>query len=145
MIWRPNDLIVKQQAVKGTPRELDSLTNYFSKYMYFTFEMTKDGKDLETSFASDPSNFADKISFLASGFSQEIRLLTRKDTTAALECIYSRSYGMGASQCLIVFNKPTEEHFEIEVKGYPIGFGRELFPFNLSDIKNAPKLKAKSL
>lgn len=145
MVWKPNDLIVQQQLDKGTQREFDSLTSYFSKYLYFTLQITKNGKDLETSFANDPASFADKISFLSSGFSQNIQLITKKDTVSVLECIYSRSYGMGASQCLIVFDKPTEDKFKIEVKGYPIGFGKESFPFRLSDIRNAPKLKTKLL
>ena len=145
MVWKPNDLIVKQQMDKGTKGEFDSLTNYFSKYLYFTLEMTRDGKDLETSFASDPGSFAEKISFLSSDFSQNIQLVTKKDTTSVLECIYSRSYGMGVSQCLIVFNKPKENQFEIEVKAYPIGFGKQSFPFILSDIEKAPRLKTKFL
>jgi hypothetical protein len=145
MIWRPTDLIAKQQAVKGTKIEFDSLASYFSNYLYFNLEITKDGKDLETSFANDPSSFAEKISFLSSGLAENIRIISEDDTIPALECIYSRSYGMGASQCLIVLNKPKKDFFQIEVKGYPIGFGKELFSFHLSDIQNAPRLKTNLL
>src|SRR5260370_28390310 len=92
MIWKPNDLIAKQQVIKGTKQEFDSLKNYFSKYLYFTLEMTRQGKDLETSFASDPGSFAEKVTYLSSGLSQNIRLITPRDTVLAIECIYSRSY-----------------------------------------------------
>jgi hypothetical protein len=145
MVWRPTDLIARQQAIKGTKKEFDSLNNYFSKYLYFTLEMTKGNKDLETLYAADPGSFADKISFLSSGLSQSIHLVTKKDTASVLDCIYSRSYGMSVSSCLIIVNKPKENHFEIEVNGYPLGFGKEVFPFTLSYIEKAPKLKVKFL
>jgi hypothetical protein len=141
MVWKPNDMIARQQVNKGTKREFDSLRDYFSKYLYFNLEMTKDGKDLETYFASAPESFADKISFLSAGVSQHIQLVTQKDTLPAIECLYSRSYGMGNSIFLLVFDKPKESEFEIQVSGYPIGFGKQLFPFHLTDIKNAPRLK----
>jgi hypothetical protein len=141
MIWKPNDLIASQQVIKETKREFDSLRNYFSKYLYFNLEMTKEGKDLETYFASDPASFADKISFLSASLSQHIQLITPKDTLPAVECLYSRSYGMGSSNCLLVFNKPKEREFEIQISGYPIGFGKQFFSFSLIDIENAPRLK----
>lgn len=141
MVWKPNAMIASQQVNKGTKHEFDSLRDYFSKYLYFNLEMTKDGKDLETYFASDPGSFADKISFLSARFSRNIRLITKKDTLPAIECLYSRSYGMGSSNCLLVFDKPKESEFEIQITGYPIGFGKQLFPFNLTDIENAPRLK----
>ncbi len=145
MVWNPNEFIARQQITKGTRREFDSLKEHFSKYLYFSLEMTKDGKDLETSFAADPGSFADKISFLSSEFSQNIHLITKRDTTCALECIYTRSYGIGLSQCLVVFEKPNTKWFEIEVKGYPLGFGKQVFEFNQTDITNAPRLKTKYL
>jgi hypothetical protein len=145
MIWKPNVLIAKQQMSGETKKEFDSLSAHFSKYLYFTLEMTKDGKDLETSFASDPESFANKVSFLSWELSQNIRLVTKKDTVSALDCIYARSYGMGVSSCLIVFDIPKTEEFVVEVVGYPIGFGKQMFPFILSDIDKAPKLKTKFL
>jgi len=140
MVWKPNDLIARQQAIKGTKREYDSLTKYFSNHLYFTLEMSYDGKDLETKFGSDLASFPDKISFLSSGLSQNVQLKSKQDTLSPMECIYNRSYGIGISQCLIVFEKPKDNQFEVEVKGYPIGFGKQTFQFNLSDIENAPRL-----
>lgn len=141
MVWKPTDLIAQQQMIKGTKPEFDSLKNYFSRYLYFTLQMTYDGKDLETKFGTDPASFADKISFLSYGFAENIRLKTGDKTNPPLECIYSRSYGMGTSQCLIVFEMPTTDHLEVDVDGTVLGFGRQTFPFRLHDIKNAPQLK----
>jgi hypothetical protein len=145
MAVKPNDLIANQQVMRGTKREFDSLRKHFSKYLYFNLEMTKDGKDLESYFASDPEGFANKISFLSSEFAQNIQLVTELDTLSALECSYTRSYGMGRSNCLVVFERPKEKEFEIQVSGYPIGFGRQQFQFNLTQIENAPRLKTKYL
>jgi hypothetical protein len=140
--WKPNGLIAKQQAYKGTEREFDSLNSYFSKYLYFTLELEKDGKDLEAAFAADPGSFAEKISYLSAGLQQDIRLTAENDTLPALECLYARSYGMGRSQCLVVFERPRKgNNFTVEVTGHPIGLGRQRFEFKTKDIDNAPRLK----
>jgi len=145
MIWKPTDLIAQQQMINGTKHEFDSLKNYFSHYLYFTLQMTYDGKDLETKFGTDPASFAGKISFLSYGFTENVRLKAGNKASPPLECIYSRSYGIGASQCLIVFEMPTTDDLEVDVDGTDLGFGRQTFPFKLSDIKNAPQLKIRSL
>ncbi len=141
MMYKPVDFIAKQQMQKGTRREYDSLIRYFSDYLYFTLAITRDGKDLETSFGLDPGSFADNISYLSADFGQAIKLLTKKDTADILDYAYSRSYGIGSSNFLLVFKKPRDEKFEIEVKGYHLGFGTINFSFDQTDIEKTPKLK----
>jgi hypothetical protein len=145
MKYKPVDFIARQQMEKGTQKEYDSLTSYFSKYIYFNLLVTYDGKDLESGFGLDPGSFAEKVSYLSSDFSQSIKLLTKKDTLDILDYAYSRSYGIGSSNFLLVFNKPATEQFEIEVKGYQLGFGKIAFPFTQTDIKRTPQLKLKLL
>jgi hypothetical protein len=145
MKYRPMDFIAEQQMEKGTQKEYDSLTNYFSKYIYFNLLITYDNKDLESAFGLDPGSFADKVSYLSSDFSQSIKLITKKDTLDILDYSYSRSYGVGPSNFLLVFNKPSTNQFEVEVKGYQLGFGKIAFPFTQTDIKKTPKLKLKLL
>jgi len=143
LIYKPAELIAKQQLGSSSRKEFDSLVNHFSKYLYFTLEMTYHGKDLETAFGSDPGSFADKISFLSSDFAQDIQLTSEKDTLSVLDFVYSRSYGMGVSTCMMVFEKPKGEDFTIMVSGNKIGFDLKEFLFQKSKIENAPKLKLK--
>jgi hypothetical protein len=145
MKYRPMDFIAQQQMQTGKQKEYDSLSNYFSKYIYFNLLITYDKKDLESAFGLNPESFADNISYLSSDFSQSIKLLTPKDTSDILDYAYSRSYGIGASNFLLIFNKPQSSQFEIEIKGYQLGFGKVSFPFNQTDIEKTPKLKLKLL
>jgi len=143
MMWRPSDLIALQQASNGGTREFDSLKNYFSNYLYFTLDMSYGNTDLETQFAKDPSSFADKMSFLNSELSENIRLITKSDSYIPLECLYTRSYGTAHSQCLIVFPRPEADRLNIELSAPPLGIGKLTFSFLSSDILSAPKLKIK--
>jgi hypothetical protein len=141
--YKPSDLIALQQMRSKTSSEFDSLSHYYSQYLYFMLEMTYDDKDLETAYASDPGSFAEKITYLSSGMTEHIRLVTARDTTALTDYVYARSYGLGSSQCLLVFDKPKEEDFKILVNGLVLGFGQLSFPFQSSNIKKTPQLKLK--
>jgi hypothetical protein len=139
--YKPTDLIVKHQMEKGTPREIDSLRKAYAPYLYFTFTVEREGKDLETGFAMDLSSFAEKISYLSSSFSENIVLATDSKTYSLTDYLYTRSYGTGPTKFLVIFEKPAENDFELIVKGHSLGFGKVKFPFSQSDIKNTPLLK----
>ncbi len=141
--YRPTDFIVQQQMIRGTPKEFDSLTASFSRYIYFNLSIAYGNKDLESEFGRDPGSFADRVSFLSSDFSRGIKLLTKKDTFDILDFIYTRTYGIDNSNFMLVFYRQKSEHFEIQVTGYELGFGKISFPFEQSDIEKTPRLKIK--
>lgn len=139
-LYRPTDFIVKQQMEKGSPREIDSLRKEYAKYHYFLLTISKDGKDLETHFAYDLGSFADRISFLSSGFSSKIYLQTKDKDYSIQDYVYARSYGTGPSRFLLVFERPAEAKFDLTIEGYELGFGKVQFAFDQSDIKKIPNL-----
>ncbi len=139
--YKPTDLIVKQQLQKNTLREIDSLRSAYKQYMYFILSIEKDGKDLETSFALNAATFAEKILYLTSAFPENIRLLAGGQQYTLEDYLYTRSYGSGPSQFLLVFKRPTENTFLLTVKGYDLGFGQVDFTFAKTDINNIPPLK----
>jgi hypothetical protein len=141
MTYRPTDLIVKQQMNQNSQHEIDSLRKIYSKYVYFTMTIEKDGKDLETDFAMNPSQFSSMISYLSAQFGSNISLETEGGREPIKEYVYVRSYGTGPSNFLLVFDKPQESDFTILVEGHDIGFGRTTFSFNKSDIEQTPNLK----
>jgi hypothetical protein len=141
VLYRPTDFIVKQQMEKGTPHEIDSLRKAYAKYHYFLLTISKSGKDLETQFAYDLGSFANKISFLASDFSSKIFLQTENKDYSIQDYVYTRSYGMGLSQFLLVFERPAEARFDLTIEGYDLGFGKVQFAFDQSDIKKIPHFK----
>jgi hypothetical protein len=139
--YRPTDLIVKHQMEKGTAKEIDSLRKAYAPYLYFVLSVEREGKDLETGFAMDLGTFAEKISYLSSSFSENIVLATDVKTYSITDYLYTRSYGTGPSRFLVIFEKPTENNFELVVEGHSLGFGKVKFPFKQTDINNAPSLK----
>lgn len=139
--YKPTDLIVKQQLQKNTLREIDSLRSAYKQYMYFILAIEKDGKDLETSFALNASSFAEKILYLTSAFPENIRLMAGSQQQTLEDYLYTRSYGSGPSQFLLVFKRPAENTFTLTVKGHELGFGQVDFTFAKADINNIPPLK----
>lgn len=140
VLYRPTDFIVKQQMKKGTLNEIDSLRKAYGNYHYFLLTISKEGKDLETNFAYDLGNFANKISFLASNFSSKLYLQTANKDYTLNDYVYTRSYGIGQSQFLLVFENPTEAEFDLTIEGYELGFGKVQFAFHQNDIKKIPNL-----
>ncbi len=139
--YKPTDLIVKHQMEKGTAKEIDSLRKAYAPYLYFVLSVEREGKDLETGFAMDLGSFAEKISYLSSSFSENIVLATNVKTYSITDYLYTRSYGTGPSRFLIIFEKPTENNFELVVEGHSLGFGKVKFPFTKADINKTPSLK----
>ncbi len=139
--YKPTDLIVKHQMEKGTAREIDSLRKAYAPYLYFVLTVEREGKDLETGFAMDLGTFAEKISYLSSSFSQSIVLATDAKTYSITDYLYTRSYGTSPSKFLVIFEKPTENNFELVVEGHSLGFGKVKFPFTQTDINKTPPLK----
>lgn len=141
VMYRPSELVAKQQMEKKTEKEYDSLTAYFSKYLYFLMEITYNGKDLETAFATNPSTFPSNISYLSEKFGDDVRLVSKTDTLNITDFIYARSYGIGTSQFLLAFEKPREEKFQIEVNPHRIGLNTQFFSFRKNELENTPHLK----
>jgi hypothetical protein len=139
--YKPTDLIVKQQLLKNTQREIDSLKNAYAQYAYFVLSLEKDGKDLESSFALNAGTFAEKILYLTSAFPENIRLMAGNEQYTLEDYLYTRSYGSGPSQFLLVFKRPVENSLTLTVKGYDLGFGQVDFAFAQADINNIPPLK----
>jgi hypothetical protein len=141
MTYRPSEFIAKQQIIKNTRLEYDSLNEYFSSYLYFLMEITYNNKDLETSFALKPSNFASNISYLSDKMGEDIKLVSETETLPIVDYVYARSYGVGPSQFLLAFEKPKSNQFQVEMKTYAIGIGNHSFSFNKKDLENRPHLK----
>ncbi len=139
--YKPTDLIVQHQMEKGTAREIDSLRKAYAPYLYFVLTVERNGKDLETGFAMDLGTFAGKISYLTSSFSESIVLATDTKTYSITDYLYTRSYGTGPSKFLVIFEKPTENNFDLIVEGHSLGFGKVKFRFTQSDIDKTPPLK----
>jgi len=143
MRYKPAQLVAKQQLIRGTKREYDSLVKYYSKYIYFNLEISKNGKDLETKFGSDLHSFPDKISYLSNEFSSGIQLVADADTLELSDFLYSRSYGVSTSNFMLVFNHPKGQNWQIVVTSEKLGFGTVVFTFTQSDVENIPEINTK--
>ncbi len=141
LTYRPTDLIVKQQMNGNSQQEIDSLRTLYANYLYFTMTIEKDGKDLETDFAMNLSQFTPMISYLSTQFGSHISMETDQKRDPVKEYVYVRSYGSGPSSFLLIFDKPPESNFTIVVEGHDLGFGKTTFSFNQSDIEQTPNLK----
>jgi hypothetical protein len=139
--YRPNDFVAQQQMSGTTADEYDSLLQLYSKYSYFIVDISKNGKDLETAFVLDKSDFASNISYLSSRFSEKISVIIGDDVRPVTDFLYERSYGMTDSKFLLAFENINENDFHLVIDGRELGFDEISFPFEKSKIKSIPKLR----
>ncbi|MEI9920514.1 MAG: hypothetical protein WDO14_17235 [Bacteroidota bacterium] len=139
--YRPSDFIARQQMLGTTMEEYDSLLKLYSKYSYFIVDISKQGKDLETAFVMERSDFASQISYLASRFSEKISVRIDDEVKPVSDFIYERSYGMTKSEFLVAFDGINESDFHLVIDGSELGFGEVSFPFEKNQIKSIPKLR----
>jgi hypothetical protein len=139
--YRPNSMIARQQMAGDEQRELDSLLTQYSKYMYFIVDISKNDKDLETVFALEHADFADRISFLSTRFSKDFSVHVDDDVRPIADFIYTRSYGVSSSKFLVAFENISDSDFHLVIDGAELGFGEIDFLFDQDQIKRIPKLQ----
>jgi hypothetical protein len=139
--YRPNDFIARQQMLGTTVEEFDSLLQLYSPYSYFILDISKEGKDLETTFVNEKNDFVQRISYLSSRFSEKITVRIDGEVRSITDFVYERSYGMTGSQFLVAFENISNDDFDLVIDGRELGFGEVSLPFESNRIKSIPKLR----
>lgn len=105
LLYRPTDLLVKQELDSVSEEKIKALREKYSQYMYFNLSISKNNKELLSTVPNNRNEFGAMVNQLAFGMNKKIHLLTsKKDTIEMLDFSYPRMYGMSKStDILFVF------------------------------------------
>lgn len=143
--YRPTDLIVKQQlsdVVNNKEREV--IKRQFDSLDYFVLRFSKNDKEVENSYVSDPARLSEIESYFSQGILSDLSMITPTDTLRPVDVVYTRTFGMSrASSVLVVFKSylvhrtgSVDLYFEDSM----LATGRSKFTIDIDDVKNIPAL-----
>jgi hypothetical protein len=145
--YRPQDLIITQQLYgeTATANQWDSLRNAYSKYAYFVLHLSKNNREVESYFASNPAGYNEVVNYFNGSISSDISLLAEADTLAPLQTIYTPSLGSSNyTSVMAVFPGALQnwpDNVEIVWEDTRLKTGTHRFVFSKSNIVKTPALK----
>jgi hypothetical protein len=144
LVYRPKDLILLQEVAPGSSkwmkseRDLDSLD-------YFVLRVSKDGEEIENSYASDAVEFEHVLSYLSDGIASDFQLVFDKERIKSDQSLFVQAFGSAeASSILLVFKSyliKRRGQFTVVFNDSELGVGHCEFPYNVSDIRKIPGLQ----
>jgi len=148
LTYRPTDLMVSQfMDEKTEPARVEKLRKKYSQYLYFSFGISANGKELLSQKAQNRAEYGAKVNQLAFGMANNVILTDQKrDTLALLDYTFPRTYGMGRStNLLLVYENDRkamqQEHLFLTIKDLGYGTGEVSFKIDTKKIKQQPRLK----
>ena len=146
MYYKPKELVMKQELLGiSDAKTIADVTARFDSLDYFVLRLARAGKEIETSYASDPQRFNDVINYLSYYMAEDLSLINDRDTVPVLDIVYVRGFGAtDATSVMAVFNsklKTKDGIAKVVFNDQKLGTGLNEFEFNTDDIKNIPSLK----
>lgn len=145
MIYRPKDMVIASQVDddpdrwKEEERRLDSLD-------YFVLRISRDGEEIQNSFAGNEAKFNSAISWLGGRIANDLYLVTdRKEHIPPDQTVFVPSFGMAkATSVLIVFRSALSQRkgkHSIVLRDSEFGTGMYEFSFDSENIRSIPRLQ----
>lgn len=151
LLYKPTDLLVKQELsedLEGEKRQqkIKELREKYSKYMYFSLSMSKNGQELLSTTPKNRNEFGSMVNQLAFGMADKVHLFTQqKDTLNLLDYNYPRMYGMGgATNMLFVYPRDRkylqDEYLNFSIEDLGTYTGEVKFKIKTKNINREPQL-----
>lgn len=142
--YKPGDLVWMHQELPTDDRDKDAFKEQLKVTDYFVLEISRDGREIENSFAGDPDHFTRVVNYLAGGIADRIQLVTNRDTFPAVSVTYVRNFGYsGVTQVLTSFASEVKEgsgDVRLILNDDTLGAGHVEFEFSLNELKRIPTL-----
>lgn len=146
LLYRPTDLLVKQELDSVSNEKIKVLRDKYSQYMYINLSMSKNNKELLSTAPKNRNEFGAMVNQLAFGMNEMVHLYTsKKDTIEMLDFIYPRMYGMSNSTSIMfVFPRDKkyldEEYLNFTVEDLGLFTGEVKFKIPIKKIYKEPIL-----
>jgi hypothetical protein len=145
MIYRPKDLIIAQEVEGDDPTQWKVVEEKLDTFDYFIFRLSKNGKEIQNEYASDPVIFSQVVNYLSNNMIHDLKLKVDDDTLSLANMVYVPTFGASnSSNILLIFPsslKKQNEDFSITFNDPLFDTGVTDFQFEINDIKKTPYLK----
>jgi hypothetical protein len=146
--YKPKDLIIAQMA-GDIETEFFNIKNEYDSLDYFIVRMSRNGEEIESSYAANPDQFTQAVNYLSGSLGQKFYLIHQQDTIHPLDVLYVRMFGATkATQVMPVFKSnllnctgKVRLCFEDDF----FGTAHNEFEFEIKNIKKIPKLNFHNL
>jgi hypothetical protein len=150
MYYKPKDLLIAQELRIDANRErLEELKAQYDSLDYFILKISKNGQEIENSYASNPEQFEKAVNYLSGSLGQKIVMINDRDTIPVLDVVYVRSFGATkATQVMPVFKSNLSARsgtVRVLFNDDYLGTGLSQFDFEIRNIKKIPKLNFEQL
>ncbi len=148
--YRPAELVwARDLAEIHDPQKRKEQKEIYDSLTYFTLHFSRNGKEIENAYVSDPTKFKAVVSYLSFDINNDLFLLQQKDTTNALDVVYSRTFGIAdGTSVMAIFNKNMSNcdgSLKLCFNDTMFDTGLTEFVFESNDIKKAPTLTSNDL
>lgn len=144
--YRPVELIIAQKLAgeNSSLQTIDSMRQAHAALHFFVLHVSRNGKELETYFASDPSQYNAVLTYLNSSIYQDLKLVTKKGVINPVQTIYTPALGASNhTSIMVVFDTTGEEvgsEWRLSWSDTLFSSGDHSFTYQLRDINAIPTL-----
>ena|ERR1035437_4153317 len=144
IIYRPTDLLVKQESASGV-KDIDAIRKNYNQYEYFVLNMKYNNADLLNSTASNKQLFMAINNQLAFNLNENIFIIdNNKDTCYLSDFAFPRLFEASKSTSVLLAFKKEDiktNKFKICLNDLVNIAGSMIFEFDKKDLENIPSLK----
>lgn len=146
VVYSPSDLVmVRDLRALATDEERKEYLKAYDTISYFIMRLSHNGKEIENSFASNPSMFTSVVEYLGDGILADLSVVTESDTVPAIAVSYMRAFGTSNKTSLLcAFGEDLRDKkgtIKLIFSDSKLGTGTHEFVFKASSIKDIPLLK----
>lgn len=151
LMYRPTDLVVSQMLQSKSINEIDSLRKKYANYLYFNLSMSKNNQEILNIMPKNRNEYGIMVNQLAFAMEKKIHLIDfQKDTINMEDYIFSRMYGMGKSNTILLVYPKTNSIMKSEtitfiVEDIGVNTGEIKFKFYPDIINSQPMLNFKNI
>lgn len=148
--YRPKDLIIAQElTLPVNETKINTIETQYDSLDYFMLRLSKNGKEMESSFAGNPERLSEVVSYLSSSIADRVYMVLEQDTISTLDAIYDRTFGATTTTQIMLIFKSNLKDQNGEVKLFYddnfFGTGLCEFHFDIKRIKRIPRLNFHTL
>jgi hypothetical protein len=144
--YRPTELVLAQQldGIEDAS-ERQTIMKQMDTLSYFVLKVSRNAQEIENYLSGNHDELAKVVSYLSSGFGNDLMLEIEQDKVHPLDVVYVRTYGTtSGTSFLVVFRKPDLDStgkLTFVLNDEVIGIGSVAFNFETKDLKRIPNLR----
>jgi hypothetical protein len=142
--YRPKDLVIAQEVASNDPDQWKAVSLRLDSLDYFILRLSRNGKEIETSYAGVPAAYTSVISYLSDGIAHDIQLKVQGQVIPLESVAFVPSFGSSNTTSLLLIFKSNLKTRSGDIllifNDQKFGTGLNEFSFENQPVKNVPGL-----